>query len=71
MCLLVTTEGVVGIDGGEVEMAEVTWNTKKEEREIMFLYDLFADETGWRGRRKEMYRCLRLISPLKNSMNSY
>lgn len=50
--MLVTTEGVVGIDGGEVEMAEVTWNTKKEEREIMFLYDLFADETGWRGRRK-------------------
>ncbi|MGL6562871.1 hypothetical protein [Aeromonas hydrophila] len=47
-----TTEGVVGIDGGEVEMAEVTWNTKKEEREIMFLYDLFADEAGWRGRRK-------------------
>lgn len=33
-------------------MAEVTWNTKKEEREIMFLYDLFADEAGWRGRRK-------------------
>lgn len=32
-------------------MADVTWNTKKEEREIMFLYDLFADETGWRGRR--------------------
>ncbi|MFM5840897.1 hypothetical protein ACET68_20760 [Aeromonas rivipollensis] len=50
--MLVTTEGVVGIDGGEVEMAEVTWNTKKEEREIMFLYDLFADETRWRGRRK-------------------
>ncbi len=49
--MLVTTEGVVGIDGGEVEMAEVTWNTKKEEREIMFLYDLFADEAGWRGRR--------------------
>lgn len=32
-------------------MADVTWNPKKEEREIMFLYDLFADETGWRGRR--------------------
>lgn len=46
-----TPEGVVGIDGGEVEMAEVAWNTKKEEREIMFLYDLFADEAGWRGRR--------------------
>lgn len=32
-------------------MADVTWNPKKEEREIMFLYDIFADETGWRGRR--------------------
>ncbi|WP_429076676.1 hypothetical protein [Aeromonas hydrophila] len=42
---------MVGIDGGEVEMAEVTWNPKKEEREIMFLYDIFADEAGWRGRR--------------------
>lgn len=49
--MLVAPEGIVGIDGGEVEMADVTWNPKKEEREIMFLYDIFADETGWRGRR--------------------
>ncbi|WP_262111399.1 hypothetical protein [Aeromonas sp. Marseille-Q5825] len=49
--MLLAPEGVVDIDGGEVEMAEVTWNTKKEEREIMFLYDLFADDAGWRGRR--------------------
>ncbi|WP_323936700.1 hypothetical protein [Aeromonas veronii] len=39
-------------------MAEVTWNTKKEEREIMFLYDLFADEAGWRGRRGRRNRVL-------------
>ncbi|WHF36144.1 hypothetical protein [Aeromonas salmonicida] len=39
------------MDGGEVEMAEVKWDPKKEEREIMFLYDIFANEAGWRGRR--------------------
>ena len=66
-----TTEGVVGIDGGEVEMAEVTWNTKKKKEKLCFFMIFSLMRLGGEGGEKEMYRCLRLILQLKNSMNSY
>jgi hypothetical protein len=66
----VTPEGVVGIDGGEVEMAEVTWNPKKEEREIMFLYHFFEDDIGEKVQRRRGYS-IPGIEDAANKLNSF
>lgn len=68
--MLVAPEGMVGIDGGEVEMAEVTWNPKKEEREIMFLYHFFEDDIGERVPRRRGYS-IPGIEDAANKLNSF
>lgn len=69
-CLLVAPEGIVGIDGGEIEMAEVTWNPKKEERETMFLYHFFEDDIGERVPRRRGYS-IPGIEDAANKLNSF